>query len=389
MTVNNFVAFSSNNFQAATRTTSNTINATASQLRSSSEIASQPTTNIAFRRNSTSVGMVATQFQSQNAAFNAGKPRSGFENWCISDHYKVPLEEVMPTLKQLRQELDSKDFTRMTDIEIYDYIENRFMETFGEDFRMAQCLGLDDPNSTNHNFRQIANTFDHILQGHFGDFVGGPNFTRDVNRERLFGDMSKDEIMDIIRAKFPENLTYRDLALMTSEMYSVGVFSGRSGGFAGSSQFNPDGSMKPALSQIEHNKNILKTLDLPVTISDLVMGHNYIVSNFRPGETLTQGQIESRDFIIRFFGARLGSDGLFIINDKVDIDFSDIKWDFTKMLPDLEEDFISKLDAHDRELTRRREKHGEMHDRERIIAVYDNNTLTPRSKVEGNINVYN
>jgi hypothetical protein len=355
MTVNNSVRFTTNNQKMATRST-------ASQFHSLSQTTFQATmqsTNIVFGRSSTSVGMVATQFQSQNAVFSVGKPRAGFENWCISDHYKVPLEEVLPTLKQLRQELESKDFHGMTDFEIYEYIENRFIQTFGEDFRMAQHLGLDDPISNcpeflnfnnklvigafsgneetsaffasldrnnrveipehiqkqmtlqhSYNFRHIANTFDYILQGHFGDYVGGPNFTRDVNRARLFGDMSRDEIMDTIRAKYPENLTYRDLALMTGEMYDVGVLGSRWGGFGDYAEYNPDGSLKRMLSQNEHNENIIKNLNLPIRISDLVKGYNYVVQHLRRGESMPQGMLESRDFLIKYLGAVMGPNGL-------------------------------------------------------------------------------
>jgi len=109
------------------------------------------------KSSSMQIGFVATQFQALNAVNCAAKSKQKFENWCISDHYKVPLEEVLPTLRKLQDELKFTDFSGKTDFEIYDYIENRFIEVFGEDFRMAQHLGLDDPKSNCPDFNNINN----------------------------------------------------------------------------------------------------------------------------------------------------------------------------------------------------------------------------------------
>ena len=377
------------------------------------------------KSNSMQIGFVATQFQAMNAVNNAAKSKQKFENWCISDHYKVSLEETLPALRKLQEELKFTDFTGKTDIEIYNHIEKRFIDVFGEDFKMAQYLGLNDPKSNcpdfnninsklamaaysgneeitafflsldrykdfyvpdhiremmtmqeSTNFRHIANAFDTILRGHFSEYVGGYDRTRDINRERLYGDMSTVEIMDAIRAKYPEMLTNRDVALMTSEMYDVGIMFPIKGlRDDQATELNADGTLKRVKSQNEQNEIWLKMLDMPYNPIPGLKGYNNTVKN----GNLCKQALEFRDFNVRFFGAVLGPDGLFVINEALDIDL-DIEWDLTKMIPDLEEDFIETLENHDREIYRIREINNTDHERNRVKAVYEDSSLTPRRK---------
>ena len=97
------------------------------------------------------IGFVATQFQAQNAVAGVSRSNSASANWCISNHYDMEWHEVKPVLIELQQELNNTNFTGMTDTEIYDYIENRFIEVFGKDFLMAYNLGVLDPGSNNPN----------------------------------------------------------------------------------------------------------------------------------------------------------------------------------------------------------------------------------------------
>ena len=355
------------------------------------------------------IGFVATQFQAQNAISSVNRTNNASSNWCISDHYKVPLEEVVPALRKLEAELKAFNFSGMTDIEIYDYVESRYIEVFGEDFRMAYHLGVDDPKSNcpnfnslsynmvnnlirtggydsntgklldSANFRSIFNSFNSILRDHFSEYVGGYDRTRDINRERLYGDLDKFEIMDAIRAKYPESLTYRDLALMTSEMYDVGLTSFAMRGYGDfCDEYNPDGSRKQ--TQNEFNESVIRKLDLPVDVSSILSGYNYAVQNLRAGETLSQASFDLRDFAIRYFGAVMDPNGLFLINEKVDIDLQNLKWDYTKMIPDLEEEFIETLNQHDSEVAKIREKNNTEYERKRVQAVYEDSSLTPRRK---------
>ena len=62
-----------------------------------------------------------------------------------------------------------------------------------------------------------------------------------------------------------------------------------------------------------------------------------------------------------------------------DVDL-DVKWDFTKMIPNLEEEYIKTLENHDREIDRIRERNNMNHERNRVKAVYEDSSFTPRKK---------
>jgi hypothetical protein len=111
----------------------------------------------------------------------------------------------------------------MTDIEAYAFIEQQYIDAFGEHFLLANQLSM---ISSQTQYATISGSFYRALEEHFGikGVNGGSIIIHTINRERLFGDASLDEVHDIIRAKFPETLTHRDMLLMHYEMRSVGLF---------------------------------------------------------------------------------------------------------------------------------------------------------------------
>ena len=181
--------------------------------------------NPAFRRDSMSLGNAAPRFQLYTS------PPAPRERWCISNYYTMSPAEARLESQRLWQELENADFSGMTDIEIYDYVENRFIETFGENFMMAHNLGVFDPKSIENpnfdkmNLMNIGNTFQRLLVRHIGVDSSGSVAFPAVNRQRLFGNMNDADVKAAIRARYPENsrLTNRDLQLMFRELNSVGL----------------------------------------------------------------------------------------------------------------------------------------------------------------------
>jgi len=126
------------------------------------------------------------------------------------------------------------NFTGMSDVEILDYIENFFIEKFGENFDKAFVLdirsdefyaehasrGMPSPNGE-RDFFHIGFMFRWIQGQIFGP---DPERRQAAHRERLFGDKSDDEIRETIMDRFSPPLTYRDLATMHREMREVGLF---------------------------------------------------------------------------------------------------------------------------------------------------------------------
>jgi hypothetical protein len=115
----------------------------------------------------------------------------------------------------------------MTDIEAYAFIEQQYIDAFGENFRLAHALGM--PQGLT-KYSIIGSSFYFALTEHFNliGVNGGALTIFNVNRERLFGEATDDEIFDYIRAKYPETLTYHDFILMHDEMRSVGLFNNES-----------------------------------------------------------------------------------------------------------------------------------------------------------------
>jgi len=129
----------------------------------------------------------------------------------IDNHYPITEDDVIPEIRKVRHIISNTDLSAKTDVEKYDWIENRFKESFGDDFMMARSLNL--PSSM---FYMIGVEFNDTLNKHMAD-------PAQTNRARLYGDSSADAVQDKIREKYPEELTNKDLFLMVHDMRNSGV----------------------------------------------------------------------------------------------------------------------------------------------------------------------
>jgi hypothetical protein len=157
----------------------------------------------------------------QRMAWREGPDSTGLHN--MRAYFDIPVaRENVPFEAQRLHDLitGSADLSGKTDKEAFAWIERQFVEVFGEDWLMERHLpggrqqGVPAADISWHFTRAV----NHRLET-------DSSFVRNaINRERLFGDKSNDEIQDTIRAKFPETMTYRDLALMIGKMADVGLF---------------------------------------------------------------------------------------------------------------------------------------------------------------------
>jgi len=221
----------------ASKTTS-ALNYSASQFQSSGNALSFHNVLANFTQNST-----ITNLQTNNKSINkesspfiaqAFMPTSGviattaaskapIEPFNIDDYYSIPESVVWGTIFIVKSIIRDTDMSGMTDIEAYDFIEQQYIDAFGENFRMARILQM--PTSMTM-YAAIGFSFTESLAEHFGVTGERGSFLAiyDINRERLFGDAADDEIYNYIRAKYPETLTHHDFILMHDEMRMVGLF---------------------------------------------------------------------------------------------------------------------------------------------------------------------
>ena len=321
-------------------------------------------------------------------------------------------EQIHDLLMHARWTLLPGVLSGMTDVEKYDTIENWFIETFGENFMKAYHIGAisDDYRELicenlsvgfgKKDYWHIGRTFNEIINRN----LGGVNNAREVNRQRLYGDMSNDEIQDAIRAKFPDKLTNRDLFMMFGEMQSVGVFN---------DEFHSNASTSTILHWYRsHSIQILRTdgtwcgktipwesvLNMPVNKQLLFGVYNDVVYVGRcpPSQ-------DARNFLTRFFGGEIGNGGYFknAFNIRKDTEFFNLVAIIAGLLekekdnetpsvvPDLLAQFMDDLDEHDdrragerleslsmqgiREMLEKSIKEREAYLRERLAELDDDN----------------
>ena len=138
----------------------------------------------------------------------APEPTGAFN---IGNYYPISEAEVVQEIRKIRHIINSADISGKSDIDKYNWIENRFIDAFGKDFMMARNLGL--PSSM---FYMVGLEFNDTLNRHMDN-------PEHVNRQRLYGDASAEEIQRRISAKYPDELTNRDLFLKVHEMRNSGV----------------------------------------------------------------------------------------------------------------------------------------------------------------------
>jgi len=240
----------------------------------------------------------------------------------ISKYYPIEETEVVGKIVEVRQIINSQDLSGKTDIEKYDYIENRFIDTFGKDFMMARDLYL--PSSM---FYMIGVEFSDALGRH----IQNPE---QVNRQRLHGDATAAEIQDKIRSNYSADMTNRDLILMVNQMRNEGVLdidSVRSLGEAGARKLmdtlatvkkymrystkSSEQGGTAAMSLAERDRNWVAILDKPVNLHQLLATYNV----WKQYGKVDIGQ-DSAPFLVKHMGGVLGSDGMFIIDAPSDGD---------------------------------------------------------------------
>ena len=241
------------------------------------------------------------------------------EAFSISRYYSIEEDDVIPKLRGLRQLINTTDLTGKSDVEKFDFIERQFIDAFGKDFMMARNVGL--PSSM---FYIIGIEFTDTLSRHIED-------PANVNRERLFGDKSTEDIQNSIRERFPDVLTNRDLFLMVNEMRNAGVLDAnslRSIGTEGvnnvfdtlnllrsyakiSTQNSNDDPDKLTLE--ERDRRWSSMLNMPISLNNLMRLYNAWSqdSRFSMG-----GDVAS--FIQNFLGGEKGENGLFIVKAEGD-----------------------------------------------------------------------
>ena len=360
MNINNITA---NNVSTAFRTT-------APQFQPTS--GTRPT-NPVFRPGILSLGNIESPYQTYSAPTGAQKN----ENWCISDHYKISQGDIYTTLQAVRGEIAEADFSGMTDVEIYDWIEGRFIEAFGEDFMMAESLRISGPRTGGLDFTEVGKAFTSALYRQFGS----NSFPEAINRQRLYGDMSTHEIQDSIRAKYPENLTNRELFLLLSELEAVGVGGQLDGHKRNYTDITLEIVGPTAITPDEYLRRYQEMLDKPSNLS--ILSGLYNLDTIRGPQDMMPAL---KEVLIRLFCAVERSDGL------LESAWYDAYWKNSEnkhelntgnstKTSDLEELFFKRLDDHyDRLNAERREIIADEYKDGRAKADYEERAFAPQRK---------
>jgi hypothetical protein len=265
----------------------------------------------------------------------------------------MPPEDVQPILKRLIEEIRYGNYSGMTNKEIYERIESKFADSFGEDFMMGFNLfqavpafdmyNNPDRPMSNYEYVDIGHTFNDLVSG-----IVGFGEMQNINRERLYGNKDDMEIIDAIIAKHPQRLTNRCLALITAEMRAVGIndnigfelyvekLFGKSGG---NSMSGWDG--------FEETWNNL--LIRPANVQQMAFAHNKALDD-EPNNPFV---LRVRDILVKL-GAELGPNGLFLDPDgnpfvELNVEFSGAG--------DLIDELLETLEKHDENLRETRERY--------------------------------
>ena len=324
-------------------TKSNLIEANRSIARQFLPISDQQSANQFFRRDALSLGSTPSPYQTytvssaiqtdnlraalvnrpaQAQAFAATPTTRNNEPFSIRNYYAMPPEEVGPKLRQLSEEIYNNDYSGMTGLEIYEWIESKYIEAFGKDFMMGNHLlgNLDVAGSNLSESDKERSSYAYVKIGqHFYGAVNSltnngrvsecPHF--EINRTRLYGNMSDGEIMDALKAKYPQPMTNRSLALMSGELYSIGITSIGFGSYVSALTLKSGESgtydTLPPWEVLEQRWS--QQLDAPANLSLLYAVQN---ENMKDKENMGNPYVlQIRDLLIRL-GGTLGPDGLFM-----------------------------------------------------------------------------
>jgi len=283
--------------------------------------------------------------------FNAAPAGAIRKEYNIQDHYNVPPEDVKTILTQLQDEIRYSNFSGMSNKGIYEKIENKFIDAFGEDFMMGFNLlqhvygSIKSDESgreiTNYEYIEIGHAFNELVSSN----VGYEEMFK-VNRERLYGNKSDMEIIDAIIAKHPERLTNRCLALITSEMYSVGITDNIGLGKYVEKLYEKHGD-KNMSDWTDYEEVWNSLLNKPANVQELAFPHNtaLILEGKNPNV------LRVRDILVKL-GAELGPNGLFLDPEGQQFVELDVELGSTG---DLFDEFLEALNEHDEELQESRD----------------------------------
>lgn len=241
----------------------------------------------------------------------------------LSRYYPIPESEVIPKIIEVRHIINNTNMSAKSDIEKYNFIESRFVDAFGKDFRIARDLFL--PSSM---YYMIGVEFNDTLGRH----IENPE---QVNRQRLHGNASTESIHDTIRNRFPTELTNRDLFLMVGQMRNEGVLDTASirslnnGGtrrlmdtlsmLRNYARFSvmPKDNMHRPLSLEERDRRWADLLNNAISIHDLLGTFNVWKEYGRVdvGADVTP-------FLVKHTGGELGENGLFKLDAHDDMDWN-------------------------------------------------------------------
>jgi len=276
----------------------------------------------------------------------------------IRSFYTMPPEDVEPLARQLREELNNTDFFGKTGVEIYEYIENRYIETFGADFMMGHSLlgvlhntgaDLNSPDAdktSNEQYMIIGADFYNSVNFHIRANLGPDTPASEINRIRLYGNMSNWEIMDAIIAKYPQRVTNNCLALIDNDLKSVGLSPLGLGRYVEtlilkSDECASNGTMPPWDVLEKRWSNILSR---PADVQLLAYLHNDLLIDSSGNLSV----LLTKDMLVKL-GAELGPNGLFLSpnrNLRVDLHVEPGTIDSD----DLTDDFLKTLERHDNSL---------------------------------------
>ena len=126
--------------------------------------------------------------------------------------------------------------------------------------------------------------------------------------------MSDGEIMDALKAKYPQPMTNRSLALMSGELYSIGITNIGFGSYVSALTLKSGESgtydTLPPWEVLEQRWN--KLLDQKANLSVLFAVQNESLSD--KDARLNPYVLRIRDILVNLFGATIGPDGLLEFN---------------------------------------------------------------------------
>jgi hypothetical protein len=302
-------------------------------------------------------------------------------------------EEVKPMMDNLREELFYEtDFSGMTGEEIYKHIENRYIETFGKDFMMANKLltvfyagganlTAEDSLTTNYAYVTIGQDFYGALNFLTLHLRGQNSPFTDFIRTSLYGNMSDSEIMDAIKNKYPQPLTNRSLVLINSDLYAVNLGMFDDGRYVDAHIMHPSESVAngtmPHWTELEARwTNILNR---PANIPLLSAIQNVHLKEAKSHTPALPFALQAKEMLVKL-GAPLGNDGYFLhklskeqllhlfgIADEYEIPGTkDVKID-----KDLIDDFIEDLAKHEKSMKETREHVENSRSSKEVHGVYE------------------